>query len=204
MNRKQFASSGHYLSLKARYVKGKEHSVSGSTGNSDYDVYKKHDWISLDAEAQSFFIDNSVFHFGVHGKMIMNSQSLFNNYQASILSTSAFSPIPDANTFFLLEYRSPQFAGIGANLIFTIRKNLDLRVDTYFYQPFKQIRLNDKGEVSYFKDLTGNTYMTSGSLIYNSPFGPIRFTTNYFPLQKNPLTFQFSYGYVLFNERAIR
>jgi NTE family protein len=46
--------------------------------------------------------------------------------------------------------------------------------------------------------------MASSSVIYHSFIGPIRFTLNYFPKQVQPLAFQFSLGYVLFNERAIR
>lgn len=204
LNRKQFASSGHYLSFKARYVHGKERSISGSTGTTDYDINKTHGWINLDAEIQSFVIDAPHFHVGLHGKAVMNSQSLFSNYKASILSASAFSPVPDAHTFFLEEYRAPQHAGAGANVIFTIRKTIDLRVDAYWYQPFKRIQLNDDGTFSYSKIFKGETYLASASVIFHSPFGPLRFTTNYFPMQKTPFYFQFSYGFVLFNERAIR
>lgn len=204
LNRKQFANSGHYLSFKARYVSGHERSISGSTGPTDYDITKYHDWVNLDGEAQSFIVDRPHFHLGLHAKAIMNSQSLFSNYKASILSTTSFSPIPDASTFFLEEYRAPQHAGAGTNIIFTVRKSWDLRLDTYIYQPFKKIVLNDDGTVTYSKIFKGETYLASASVIFHSPFGPLRFTTNYFPKQKNPFYFQFSYGYVLFNERAIR
>lgn len=204
LNRKQFASGGHYFSFKARYVKGKERSISGSTSLTKYDINKNHEWINLEGEAQSFVINNHVFHLGIHAKAIMNSQSLFSNYKASILSTTSFSPTPDAGTFFLEEYRAPQHAGLGTNLIFSIKKSIDIRFDGYIYQPFKQIKLNDDGTVSYSRPFKGETYLAAASVIFHSPFGPIRFTTNYFPKQKTPLYFQFSYGYVLFNERAIR
>ena len=46
--------------------------------------------------------------------------------------------------------------------------------------------------------------MASSSIVYHSVIGPVRATLNYFPKQTLPLAFQISYGYVLFNERAIR
>ena len=46
--------------------------------------------------------------------------------------------------------------------------------------------------------------MSSASVIYHSFVGPIRATVNYFPKQETPFSFQLSFGYVLFNERAIR
>ena len=102
------------------------------------------------------------------------------------------------------EYRSPIHAGAGTNIVFTLRKNWDVRVDAYWYQPFKKILLNDDGSFSYSKPFKGESYLASGSLIYHSPIGPVRLTLNYFPVMKDPLMFQFSYGYILFNERAIR
>jgi NTE family protein len=41
-------------------------------------------------------------------------------------------------------------------------------------------------------------------VVYHSPVGPLRLTTNYFPEQEQPLSLQLSFGYVLFNHRAIR
>ena len=41
------------------------------------------------------------------------------------------------------------------------------------------------------------------SMIFHSLFGPIRATLNYFPKQKEPRSFQVSYGYVIFNNRVI-
>jgi NTE family protein len=113
--------------------------------------------------------------------------------------------VPDAETFFLPEYRSPQFIGIGVNAIFTLKRNIDIRFDGYFYQPFVIIQKNTDGSPTYSKPFKGASYMASASIIYHSFIGPVRATLNYFPKQTfSPLSFQVSYGYVLFNERAIR
>jgi NTE family protein len=41
-------------------------------------------------------------------------------------------------------------------------------------------------------------------LLYFTPLGPLRASVNYFPLVATPWNFQLSFGYVLFNERAVR
>ena len=64
--------------------------------------------------------------------------------------------------------------------------------------------INNNGNVDKSYLLNGTTYMNSSSIVYNSFIGPIRLTLNYFPEQIQPLSFQFSLGYVLFNDRAIR
>ena len=205
LNHKQYSNSGHLLKFKSRYVYGKELSIPGSTSTSDSIRTHFHSWINLSAEFQSFIIDKPHFHLGLYGKGVFNSQSLFTNYTASLLSMTSFSPIPDAETFFLPEYRSPQFVGVGLTTIFTIKKNIDIRLDGYFFQPFVTIQQNNDGTPTYSKPFKGDTYMASASFIYHSFIGPVRATLNYFPKQTlHPFAFQVSYGFVLFNERAIR
>lgn len=206
LNRKQFASSGHFFQLKGRYVYGLENSISGSTAIEPYDIRKFHQWIKLSLDYQSFIVDLPGYHLGLHGQMVFNSQALFANYTASLLSMTDFSLVPDAKTYFLPEYRSPQFIGVGLNNVFSINRKFDIRFDGYYYQPFLQLKENIDGSQSLvdLADVTNETFMASGSIIYHSFIGPIRFTTNYFPKQENPFAFQISLGYVLFNERAIR
>ena len=206
LNRKQFASSGHYFSFKVKYINGTENSISGSSSkNSPYDITKLHSWININSEVQTFLIDHQNFHLGLYAKGVLNSQSLYSNYTATLLAMTAFSPIADAETYFLPEYRSPQFIGTGLNFIFSLKRKIDLRIDTYYYQPFVRLNQNfDNGTFGYSKPFKGQAILASTSVIFHSFFGPIRATLNYFPQQSNPLAFQISYGYVIFNERAIR
>ena len=204
LNRKQFATSGHFFKFKSRYVYGRETSIPGSTSIDNSIQQNFHEWINLSAEFQSFPISTRVFHIGVYGKGVFNSQSLFSNYTASLLSTTSFSPIPDAETYFLPEYRSPQHIGTGLNMIFSIKKVIDIRLEGYYYQPFVILVRNVDGSPSYSKPFKGSALMASTSIIYHTVVGPLRATLNYFPKQSNPLSFQLSYGFVLFNERAIR
>ena len=205
LNRIQFASSGHYFQFKARYVYGKEHSLPGSTSIiSGTEHTRIHSWMNLNLNFQTFVLDKKMFHIGIHGLAVYNTHPLFGNYTATLLSMNDFSPIPDAKTYFLPEYRAPQYAGIGSNFIFTPFKNFDIRLDAYLYQPFIQIQLNDDGTQSISPLFQGRTYMASTSVIYHSFLGPIRVTANYFPEQSNPFAIQFSMGYVIFNERANR
>lgn len=205
LNKKQFANSGHQFAIKARYVMGTEESKSGSTSPTNYDIFKDHAWINLNFEGQTFLIDFKHFHFGLQGKATLNSQSLFTNYTATILSMTAFDIIPDAGTYFLPEYRSPLFVGGGVNAVWSFNKRIDLRFDGFYFQPFRQIVVFDDGTFGYSKLFKGDSYLASASMIYHSILGPLRATVNYFPQNTNsPLNFQLSFGYVLFNERAIR
>ncbi len=204
LNRKQFSNSGHYIGFKLKYISGIEHNQPGSTGLTKDDFYKNHQWINLSGEFQTFMLDFKHFHLGIHALGVYNSQSLFSNYTSSILAMSAFSPLPDLESFFLEEYRSPQYLGAGINLIYTLKKHIDFRLDGYFYQPFVKIQKNDDGTFGYSNLFKGDAFLASASVIYHSILGPLRATLNYLPEQNKPLVFQISFGYVLFNERAYR
>lgn len=204
LNRKQFASSGHLFMFNARYTYGREHSISGSTSANPFDVIKYHSNLNLGIDYQTFIVDQSFFHLGLHGQIRYNSHRFFSNYTATLLTMSEFSPVPDAQTYFLPEYRSPQFVGGGINTIFTIKNKVDIRLDAYLYQPISQVLQNPDGTMYISELFSGRTYMASSSVVYHSFIGPIRLTFNYFPKQTNPLAVQFSVGYVIFNDRAVR
>jgi len=204
LNKKQFATEGHFFQVKARYVNGYERTVPGTTSILKDTVERGHQWLSLQAEFQSYFLKNGPFHIGFHGKTVLNSQSLFANYTASLLSMPAFNLIPDMETFFLPEYRATQYVGLGTNIILEIMNKLDYRLDIYYFQPILQLQQNPDGTIQYGKPLQVHSLVASSSLLYDTAVGPIRATFNYFPKQENPLFFQLSFGYVLFNERAVR
>ena len=204
LNRRQFSSSGSSFSFSARYVSGRETSYPGSTSLLKDTISNRHKWLTFSSEFQIFPIDEKLFHFGVSGRGVWSTQTLFANYTASLLSSPSFDLIPDSKTFFLPEFRSPQFVGAGFNFIFSFNPKVDFRVDGYMYQPI--LRLSKVGNVSYqyAEPISDAEFLTSTSIIFHSLVGPIRATLNYFPKQKEPLSFQVSYGYVIFNDRAIR
>ena len=73
-----------------------------------------------------------------------------------------FNILPDMETFFLPEYRSPQFLGAGLNLVFSLHKNVDLRLDAYYYQPFVILQKNGNGTIEYTRP-TGNELLIASS-----------------------------------------
>ncbi|PWH84778.1 patatin-like phospholipase family protein [Brumimicrobium oceani] len=205
LNRKQFASKGAFFKTSIRYVQGKENSVSGNTPDQEYDLRRQHRWINASVEGQKFFDVSPFFKVGVYGKAVLNSQSLFANYTASILNMTEFSPLPDSRALFMSEYRAPQFVGGGVNLIFNYNRFLEFRIEPYFFQPFRQIiRFQDEDDFGYSDLFEEGLPMVGASLIFHSPIGPLRISSNYFPKQDQPFITQLSFGYVLFNDRSIR
>lgn len=204
LNRKQFATEGSLFKISLRFIRGTENTISGSTAPIPFDDFDNHEWINLQVEARKYFNIKRKYAVGFHGLGAFNSQSLFKNYVASILAMTEFSPFPDASTLFMEEYRAPQYIGGGVNQIFSLFSRLDLRVDAYAFQPIIVLRRFEEGGFGYSQYQLTPKFMGSSSLIFQSPIGPFRATVNYFPEQNKPFMFLLSFGYVLFNERAIR
>ncbi len=204
LNRKQFASSGHLIQAQIRYTYGREHSVSGSTGIQPFNIIQNHSWIIGKLNFESYIVDDPKFHLGLSGQIVYNSHPLFANYTATLLTMTEFNLIPDAKTFFLPEYRAHQFLSGGLKAIFDIQKNLELRAEYFYYQPIIRVTQNTFGDQIFSTPFTGQSFIASSSLVYHSFIGPVRFTINYFPKQENPFSAQISFGYLLFNERAVR
>lgn len=205
LNRKQFASSGSFFEFKVSYVRGKELTYPGSTSIIDDTSSKNHKWLSIQLELLSFpFQKKQKVNFGLHFKSVLNSQSLFANYTASMLALPGLNVLPDLDTYFIAAYRSTQYACLGTQLIVSPLKNIDLRLDAYAFLPIIQLVLNPDGTFTYAKPLDGRSILAAGHVIYHSPVGPVRATLNYLPKYAQPFQFQLSFGYLLFNERAIR
>ena len=204
LNRKQFANEGTKFLFKMRFIDGDENTYPGSTSILVDTINRQHNWLSFQADFQSYFLKKKFIHLGVHLKSVFSTQSLFANYTASLLSFPYFDVLPDMNTFFLPEFRSPQFIGVGLNIVVPLKKKIDLRFDSYWYQPILTLSKSQNGVLQYAEPFKGSSFLLSSSLIYNTIVGPIRMTLNYFPKQKDPFAFQVSYGYAIFNDKAIR
>lgn len=205
LNRKQFASAGTLIECKASYVRGKELTYPGSTSLTNDTVNKKHQWLSIQFELLSFpFQKKQIVNLGLHFKSVLNSQSLFANYTASMLALPGLNVLPDLDTYFIAAYRSTQYACLGTQLVVSPVKNLDLRLDAYAFLPIIQLVQDPDGGFSYAKPLDGRSLLAAGHIIYHSPVGPVRASINFLPKYAQPFQFQLGFGYLLFNERAIR
>lgn len=204
LNRKQFASAGSLLEIKGRYVHGIEHTIPGSTSQNDLELDNTfRDWFYIKAKYLTYFMRKSAYRLGVHFEGYYAFKPFLANYTATVLSAEQFNPFPDASTFFFNDYRSNQYVAVGLMNVFTLNDKLDVRTDVYYYQPISNI-INVNGQTQYSTLFFKGFEMASASLIYHSRIGPLRASLNYFGQQETPLSFQLSFGYVIFNERGIK
>ena len=169
LNRKQFASSGSLIEVKMSFVRGNETTLPGSTSISKDSVRNKHQWLSIQLEFLSFpFQKKQLVKWGIHFKSVLNSQSLFANYTASMLALPGLNVMPDLNTYFIAAYRSTQYVCLGSQLIFNPIKNIDFRfpimnkevLDDLTFQPYYNVFWNEYS-LSDIQDTDGYGFLRS-------------------------------------------
>jgi NTE family protein len=128
---------------------------------------------------------------------------MFQNYTASIIRSPAFQPTPESRTYFIPELRAPKYLAGGLRTIIAVARNkFDLRLEGYIFQPYEPIVRGEDDQGMTAAAFTERYYIGSGSLIYQSPLGPVWFNLSYFDGLQEPWAWSLNFGYILFNQKA--
>jgi NTE family protein len=113
LDKPQYASSGNYISIKYKYIKGSENTILGST-SSDTTVYKNDiEWGQIRLKYDQYFNGRRKVRFGISVEGLYSEQSFFSNYSASVLAAPAYQPIPETRTLFQPNLRAYSYVAGG-------------------------------------------------------------------------------------------
>ncbi len=204
LNRKQFPDAGVRLMMKLSYVTGHEGMVPGSTAVNKAVVSRYHNWYQFQVAYDNYFNSLGPVKFGFFGEGVLSNQPLFSNYISTMLYASSFQPLPEVQTYFLPPFRAMNYAAGGLKMVVKIYKKIAYRLEGYVFQPYREILQNPADLSAYYGPQFGNrAYMGSTSIVYNSPLGPVSIGVNYYDKMPDHFTFNFNFGYILFNRRAM-
>ena len=203
LNRKQHANAGDRLSAEVRYVGGDERTMPGTT-SADRKAYSQHhEWFTLKAGLDKYFLPRGHFKFGMLLEGVYSTQGYFENYTASVIRAPVFQPTPESRTYFLENFRAPQYVAGGVRTIIAVAHNkFDLRLEGYVFQPYKPITRSNTDEATEGTAIGKRSYLASGSLIWQSPIGPVWFNTSYIDGLSKPWVFSLNFGYIIFAQKA--
>jgi len=206
LNRKQFASAGSLIEIKARYVHAIEKGIPGSTAIDDEILDNTfRNWFYTKVNYTNFIIKKGVYRLGINFEGYYAFKPFLGNYTSTLLSTEQFNPFADSKTMFAPNYRSQQYVAAGLTNVFTLKDKLDLRIEAYYFQPIQNI-LDVNGQAEYSSFFLTAYESASVSLIYHTLIGPLRATLDYYGqgTQESTFSFRVSYGFVIFNERSLK
>lgn len=203
LNRKQYANQGSYLNVSLRYVDGLERTSPGTTSSDSITRRINRKWLQAKLSFDTYFNKYGSIKLGLLVEAFYSNQAFFSNYTSSLFVTSAFRPTPDSKTFFLEKFRSNRYVAGGLKVIYEVKKNFDLRLECYAFQPFTEIMRKADNTAAYNSKLQYPRLMGTTSLVYNSPIGPLAVSGSYYETEVNPWSVMFHFGYILFNEAAL-
>jgi NTE family protein len=214
LNRKLFADAGASFFLRARYLVGEEVNQPGSTGINRDKFVQGHTWYSLKMAYETFYKSRGKLRLGLYFEGVFSNQSFFNNYTATILSAPAFNPIPESNTRFIPYLRANNYLAAGLKNVIRILPNFDMRMEAYLMLPYQTIVSNPQKAAGYSTPFLRQFLIGSGVFVYHTPIGPLSVSLNYLDKEvkenqsgqleaKGVYSLLFSFGYILFNKRAL-
>ncbi|MCF8284641.1 MAG: patatin-like phospholipase family protein [Sphingobacteriales bacterium] len=201
LNQKQFAFTGHNARFSLQYIDGVEKYIPGT--ESILIMKRKHQqWIRLSTDFENYYSVSPKYKIGAEYNLVVSNQPLFASYRSSILNATAFYPLIDSRTFLLENYRAFSYAGVGIKNVYLINKNLQARIEGYYFQPYQKI-MNSVSQKAELGKPFAHRYLTGiASLVYKSPVGPISVNTSYYDNTKEHWFFLFNMGYIIFQKRA--
>ncbi len=207
---KMYPNSGTYTLLEASAVSAEERHLPGSTSLTDTYFSAQHDWLQLHFSYLNYYKRKGMLRLGFVGEAYYSTQPLYNNYFASIARARSFKPTTESNYLFLESFRANQFLSAGQQVLINMTKNLELRLEGYVFQPYRQILRQEDNTAAYGKAWEKRFIVGSANVVIRTPIGPIGIGGNYYhnlpevsDESRTPVTFFFHFGYALFNNRAL-
>lgn len=202
LNRKQYPSEGTYFAVKTKYIQGEEFTNPGTTAFDNKNFRDVHEWFQIKVNFESYYKRRGTLRLGIYAENVYSTQPFFHNYTATKLVSPAFQPTPESKTVFLENYRAHKFLSAGLKNVITIKKNIEVRIDGFIALPYQSIHKNTDLKAYYGDVFVTKHYIGMAALVYHTPVGPASISINYYDKLKNPVSFMFHFGYILFNKSA--
>ncbi len=212
LNDKLYPNRGTALSASIRVTEAEETYNPGTTSDEQLVRRRIHDWVDLNLKYDSYYKQSGTLRLGVYLEAHYSDLELFLNYTASALRSPAFQPTPESQTLFLESFRAYQYVALGHKVIINVTKNVDLRLEGYIFQPYRFVTRDDISLEPIENENWERRYtIATANAVYKSPLGPVSFAMNYYYNvpeisvdDRTPLTFLFHFGYILFNDKALK
>ena len=203
---KRFAVKGSRFLCNLRYVIGKESNQPGSTSQTKLDINKDHSWVQSTISYEDYFKTFGKLTMGIYSELHLSTQDNFANYTSSMLNAPVFEPIPESKTFFNPRFIAYNYAAVGLKAIYVINKSFNFRLECYGFQPYKEILMNEDFTAKAGEPFKNHYFMGLAALVLKTPLGPLSLSLNYFDkidFKDKNVSFVLSFGYVIFNQRAL-
>ncbi len=201
LNRKQYASAGKSVFLKLDWLSLAEKYTPGNTSALDLPSRTHHAWVRLKISAEQYWKTKS-YSTGYFVEGVFSNQPVFSNFTGTIVNAPGFYPMQDSRTLLLKNFRAFNYLAGGIRNIFSVRPNLDFRLEGYLFKPFEAILLGSNQETRLSRDLTRLSISGMAALVLHSTVGPVSLSVNYYDDKSRTFGVLLHIGYLLFQKTS--
>jgi NTE family protein len=200
LNRKQYANAGLNMHFSVSLISGVETNIKGNFSALAQGESASRTWIKAEALYEKYFHISKYLTGGAQLEMSVSSQPMFSSYMQALTYCQPFQPLPESKTLFLPGYRAPSWGAAGIKAIVKIVRDVELRNEVYYYQPYQSIEYNNTTHLAEYKrPFEGHSYISSAKLVWNAFLGPISIGLDYYSNSTDKLMFTVNLGYIFFN-----
>lgn len=202
LNRKQYPSQGRAYEISLDWFDLREHLEPGNTSTLTAPVDKRRSWLRAKVTLEQYF-KKGIYSSGYYLEGVLSNQPTFSNYQGTIINAPAFNPIQDSRTLLLQNFRAFNYIAGGWKNVFSLRKNLDLRLEGYLFKPFEVIEKGQGQEAVLNQQFTKIFFAGTAGLVMHSTVGPISLSINFYDDPENQWGALLHVGFLLFNRTSL-
>jgi NTE family protein len=202
LNRKQYASQGRKYQFSFDWFSVRETFTPGNTSAIETEESEHRAWVRGKVSMEQYF-KKGFYSSGYYFEGVISNQPFFSNYQGTIINASAFNPMQDSPTLLLENFRAFNYVAGGWRNVFSIRKNLDFRLEGYVFKPFERIVQQDDQRPTLSQDIERFYLAATAGLVLHSSVGPISLSANYYNDKGNQFGALLHVGFLLFQRTSL-
>ena len=200
LNRRQYANEGKSFRISFDYFDVLERYTPGST-SSDPQGSADHHWFRVRADLEQY-VKKGKYSTGYYLGGLVSNQPFFINRTATLIAAPSFNPLQDSRTLFIERFRGHNFVAAGLRNVFSIKPNLDFRLEGYGFKGFETLD-RDQENPRVFGDFDKVFFAGTIGLVMHSPVGPVSISANYYDDDETQLGLLVHAGFLLFNRKSM-
>ena len=200
-NFQYFPTRGFRTKVQLSYFAGVEVNKPGSTAPQAESSSHFRNWFAFNGEVEKIFRVAKIYCLGLSAHLAWSNLPMFESYNATKLRANYYAPTHESTMTYLPNYRDPTFLAGGLSNIFLLYKNLQFRLDGYYYQPVYSILRDGTNHAYSSEPFEKYAFMAYASVAYVTKLGPISVNLSWYSDNNPNWMFNISFGYLFFNNK---
>jgi NTE family protein len=202
LNRKQYPNQGRSFTLSGNYFSLLEEYKPGNTSINKISERHNRSWLQAKVSLEQYF-KKGIYSSGYLLEGVLSNQPTFSNYFGTIINAPAFNPLQDSRTLLLQNFRAFNYVAGGLRNIFSIRKNLDFRLEAFVFKPLQAIAQDETQHAKIEQQIQQIYFAGMADLVYHSTVGPVSLSANYYDDRDRQFAVLLHVGFLLFNKTSM-